>query len=122
MLVADGASARIDVETCAIRVTRCPSEGHSGPTRSCYQAIPGCSVSKVGDSLKSVLSCDLISFSNPLLQHNIKRRMSAGSVISLCEITEDSDSISDSFTAHFPHLPEPAAAAAGEIEKDIIDQ
>jgi hypothetical protein len=121
LLVADGASARIDVETCAIRVSRSLSEGHLGPTRSCFQVIPGHSASKVSDALKSILSCDHISFSSPLVHHNMKRRMSAGSIISLCEITEDSPCvISDSFTAHFPHLPEPAAAATAEIEKEII--
>jgi len=111
VLVADGASTRIDVETCAIRV-KCGPDTHEEARKSCFHLISRPSNSKLSDSMKSALSCDHISFSNPVLQPSIKRRMSTGSVISLCDVSEDLGRISDSFTHNFPHLPQPASAAA----------
>jgi hypothetical protein len=112
VLVSYGASTRIDAETCAIRVKGIPLEILE-PTKSCFQLMSRHSTSKLSDVMRSALWCDHISFSNPLLQRGMKRRMSAGSVISLCDISEDLDCISNSFTQNFPHLPPPAVAAAG---------
>lgn len=116
MLVADGATSRIDVETCAIRVKRSPREAHTEPARSCFHLIAGHPVSKLSDALKSLFWCDQISSTNPSVQ-NFKRRLHSGSIISLCDVTESLDEISNSFVQNFPHLPQPAAAAA-EIVKE----
>lgn len=120
MLVADGTSSRIDVETCTIRVARSSLDAHTETTRSCFHLIAGHPVSKLSDGLKSLFWCDQISSSNPLV-HNLKRRLHSGSIISLCDVTETLDELSSSFIQSFPHLPNPAAAAAAEIEKESDD-
>ena len=119
VLVADGASTRIDVETCAFRVLRSPRDAYIESFRSCFPLVSSHPAPRLSDSLKSLFWCDQISFSNPLA-HNLKRRMCAGSIISLCDITETFDGISNSFIEYFPHLPHPAAAAA-EINKEVLD-
>ena len=119
VLISDGASTRIDAETCAIRVRGSPMEIHE-PTKSCFQIMSRHPTSKLSEFLKSALWCDHISFSNPLSQRGMKRRMSSGSVISLCDISEDLDCIPDSFTQNFPHLPPPASTVA-QIEKRYTD-
>jgi hypothetical protein len=113
LLVADGPSSRIDVETCAIRVKDIQVE----PARSRFQPIARHSSLKLSNALESLFCCDHISFFNPSLQHSMKRRMSMGSIISICDVSEDSSVFFDSFSQNFPHLPEPAAKAA-EIEKE----
>jgi hypothetical protein len=116
LLVADGPSSRIDVETCAIRVKQSAKDRQVESARS--QLIARHSTLKLSNALKSLFCCDQISFSNPLLQHGMKRRMSTGSIISVCDVSEDCSQFFDSFSRNFPHLPEPAATAA-EIEKEI---
>jgi hypothetical protein len=111
--------ARIDVETCAFRVAHIPRDACIESSRSCSRLVAVHPSSNLSDSLRSLFCCDQISFSNPLV-HNLKRRMCAGSIISLCDITESYEGISNSFTEYFPHLPHPAAAAA-DIDKEVVD-
>jgi hypothetical protein len=119
VLVADGASTRIDVESCFIRLKNYPQDAYVEQKKSCFQLVSRPLTSKLSDALKSAIWCDHISFSNPLLQHSMKRRMSTGSVISLCDVSEDKGVVFDSFIQNFPHLPQPATAAA-EIEKEKL--
>jgi hypothetical protein len=109
LLVADGASSRIDVEMSSICVKQLPQDTRAEQINLQFENVPRQYSSKMSDTLKSFICCDRILFSNSLLQHNVKRRFSAGSIISLCDVSENLGHVFESFTENFPHLPEPAA-------------